>query len=143
MRATSYYVIGFCMLFLAIHVYYDKAEEPLSPENLLKNMSINDVLFNVTDKFAYTNLYEEKPTTNNVIFNIIHGVVYYLVVIVNTLFPISVYLASLELSSTLIKIGFALIALIVITNLFIILKSIIILVFFIREKRKNHEKVWH
>jgi len=144
MKAFSYLTLAIIFVFITMHIYYSNATTPRGPEEILSNLSIQDRLFNITENtIPYTNLYAEEPTLTNVMFNVVHGMFYGIVVEMNTLIPVSVHIASGQYSSLLFKLILAYVCLYLLFLIPIILKASVALYFFIKEKKKLKEKWYH
>ena len=138
-----YITIGIIALLLVMGLYYSESEDPKNPSELLKNISsVHDDMMNITNYFNYTNLYENEPTTKNVMFNIINPIIYAVVVELNTILPIATYAVAGQYHSLIFKVVIIMLILYVVLLIPKIVIAIITLYFFIKEKKKNKEKIW-
>ena len=129
------------MLGLCFAMLYSNNELLTASEVTNKFSTVHEATFNITtNSFKYTNLYEETPTTNNVLFNIIHGVSYGLIVEINTLVPVMAY--GIKDLPFLIKFIVIALILIFIGSVFRVIYGIIAIVFFVKEKRKSEERFY-
>jgi len=129
------------IMFTTMTLYYSNGGD-VDPKNLLNNLtSIESGLQNVTEeRMPYTSFYTEEVTMKGVIFNIAHGMIYNLFVIMNTMIPVSVYVASGSYAAMIMKL---ILVYVIFMSLFLILsllKGSIAIWFFVREKRKNKER---
>ena len=138
----GYLTIIIAMVFITMTIFYNNSQEYVEPETLLRNMSnIPEVTFNVlNDSVKYYDLYNEEPTILKIGYNIIHGILYGVIVEVNTLIPISVYIASGEHSDLLMQILMWYIIIVLLFFIPTITKAIFIIYFFVKEKRKRKDK---
>lgn len=132
------------LIFLSMYLFYDNTDTYIEPSNITKQLNISPILFNITEEnFQYTDLYNTEPNIHNVMFNILHGIIYSIIIEVNTLIPVTIYIASGESNLLLMKI---IIVYFLIMSLFLIIpiiKSIISIYFFIKERKKYNEKWWY
>lgn len=131
-------------LFTVLFLYYSTEGNQKEPKELLSNMTIHETTFNITKNvLGYTNLYEEEITMKRVVFNIAHPILYGVIVEINTLVPLAVYVASGSYATLLMK----LILLWILFQLFFLIpnliKAIIAIYFFVKEKKRTKEKWWH
>lgn len=131
-------IFSFLMLTM---IAYDAAERegmPLDPGELRHNMSrLNDLHTNLS--IEYVNLYEvDEITTELVIMNFIHSIYYVLIVQYNTVLPIIVEFAGGSYILMTVWLVALYMLLIMLPG---ILKALIALYFFIKEKRKYKEKL--
>ena len=126
-------------------LYYSNAEDVTQPEVLLKNLSnINEATFNLTSNtIRYNNLYEGEITIKKVAYNLIHPIVYTIIVEINTLIPLAVYVASGKHALLLTKLIILWLAVSILFLIPAIIKSIFIIYFFIKEKKRTKDKWWH
>lgn len=144
MRFLGYLTIAVMLIFITMHIYYSESISPREPLDLLSNLTIHDELFNITkNTIPYTNLYKEEPNLRNIILNLVHGVFYGFLVEINTLLPISIYIASGKYSNLLFKLVIVYICFYFLFLIPLIIKALIALYFFIREKRKDKVKWYH
>lgn len=141
MRIVNWLVI---ILFATFFIYYSAEGNQREPKEILDNMTIHETTFNITKNVLnYTNLYEEEITMKRVIFNIAHPILYGVIVEINTLIPLAVYIASGNYATLLMK----LILLWILFQLFFLIpnliKAIIAIYFFIKEKKRTKVKWWH
>ncbi len=118
------------------------AESDVTPQNVTGTIShIQNSTFNITtNNFPYTDLYNEQPTVQNVVYNFMHGIVYAVLVEVHTLIPVIAYGVS-DLPF-LMKIGILCLVVMFMGLIFRGGYLIIALVFFIKEKRQSHGRVY-
>lgn len=141
-QKLSKIVLFSVILILALYIQGEKElNNTTTAEEMSMNLSeLHNATWNITQTFPYTNLYLEPPTVNNVLTNVIHSIMYPLLVNINTLIPISIK-ATIETS-------FFFKVMIWITILYIIILiprmvvGIITLTFFIKEKKRTKTKIY-
>jgi len=141
MRVFSFALFG--LLFFMILALFFNANPNIEPETILNNVSnVHNKTFNITETIGYSNLYEEEITVEKVLFNVIHPIVYGIVVEVNTLLPLAVYVASGGYATVIMKYITIVLIFYFLFALPGIIKAILMIHFFRREKRKYKEKFW-
>lgn len=131
------------VILLVIFITFYTYNPTMDPNDIVTELQeVHDSTMNITDSIYYTNLYEEEITTQKVIYNVLNPLIYTILVEVNTLVPLLVHFAGGTYASvalTLVIIYFVLISLLWLPQ---IIKAIIMIIFFIRERRLNKEKWW-
>lgn len=149
----AYWII-FIALALVIGMYFNTAEKiegkKIDTYETLRRMDtgINESqgIYNETEKitqiFNYTNLYQEKPTVQNVVYNVVNPIAYTVVKEMNTLIPLTMYIMNGEYAGTIMKIILIIIAIYLIFIIPLLIKTGVTIYFFIKERKKNKEK-WY
>jgi len=102
---------------------------------------VHNSTFMITENnFTYTNLYVEAPTPRNVMYNVLHGIAYGVLVEIHTVVPVLIYGAAD--TNILFRIGVLILCLWLLTKIFVIMYGSVALWFFVKEKRRYDEKVW-
>ncbi len=138
MRIIETFLFILVLLFLVNGISDNSTTEILTK---LENVENNT--FGLTKIFNYTSLYNETNiNTQNILFNIINPLVYTIVVEINTMLPVVIYAAANPGSRTTINVVIAIVIIWLIIKIPIILKSLIAIWFFFKEKKKYNEKIW-
>ncbi len=132
------------LLFFAVLTISFNKNPDANPDDVLHNLTgVHDTVLNLTTVAPYTNLYKEEISMTKIAYNIINPIIYAIAVEFNTLMPLAVYVASGSHADIIMK---YLILIVVLYLLFAIpnlIKAIISIYFFVKEKKNYKEKIWH
>lgn len=126
------------MTILIIAMWANGSSEKYTIQELQRNISktgLHDNIMNLTNALPYQDIYEEEPTMRQIVINIANGMVYSLAVTINTIVPTVIW-ASTK-TRILIYIALIYIAWSILWLIPEIVKTAIIIYFWIREKKKS------
>lgn len=140
MKASTLIFIALAIIFFTFFKNND-----MGPQEMLKNLSDNGMereTEHIKYMFNYTDLYKNEPTVDNVIGNVIHPIIYTIVIEMNTIIPLTAYVMSGEYATLIMKIIAVLIAIYLLIIIPTIIKAGITLYFFFKEKKKTKMKIY-
>lgn len=138
-KTILYLIIASIIILFAINA----RETGMSKEQLLKEMQEIEIeTMNMTQTIPYTSLYQNEITTERMIHNLINPIIYTLVVGVNTIIPILVHITYGNQEVILLRVSIVITILVIVTTFMWIITKLIILHFFLKEKKKTKTK-WH